>query len=49
MWIVYVTDERSSRIGGPEKQFDTEDKALDNFIKRLRAFNALKKNKLNLL
>ena len=33
-WIVYVTDERASKITGSEKMFDNEIDALDNFLKR---------------
>lgn len=42
-WVVYVTDERASKVTGSEKEFATEEEALANFIKRLRALNALKK------
>lgn len=42
-WIVYVTDERASKITGSEKMFDNEIDALDNFFKRLRALNILRK------
>ena len=42
-WIVYVTDERASKITGSEKMFDNEVDALDNFLKRLRALNILRK------
>ena len=42
-WIVYVTDERASKITGSEKMFDNEIDALDNFLKRLRAVNILRK------
>lgn len=42
-WIVYVTDERASKITGSEKKFDNEIDALDNFLKRLRALNILRK------
>ncbi len=41
-WSVYVTDERASKITGSEKTFETEEEALDNFIKRLRVLNILK-------
>ena len=40
-WIVYATDERASKITGSERTFDNEESALDNFVKRLRALNAL--------
>ena len=42
-WIVYVTDERASKITGSEKMFDNEIDALDNFLKRLRALNISRK------
>ena len=42
-WIVYVTDERASKITGSEKMFDNEIDALDNFLNRLRALNILRK------
>lgn len=42
-WIVYATDERASKITGSEKIFDNETEALENFVKRLRALNILKK------
>ena len=41
-WLVYATDERASKIAGSEKTFETEEEALDNFIKRLRVLNILK-------
>ncbi len=41
-WSVYATDERASKITGSEKTFETEEEALDNFIKRLRVLNILK-------
>ena len=42
-WIVYATDERASKMTGSEKRFDNEAEALENFVKRLRALNVLKK------
>ena len=42
-WIVYATDERASKMTGSEKIFDNEAEALENFVKRLRALNVLKK------
>lgn len=42
-WIVYATNERASKIIEGEKIFDNEDEALDNFVKRLRALNRLKR------
>lgn len=42
-WIVYATDERASKVTGSEKIFLTEESALDNFIKRTRASNVLRK------
>ena len=41
-WSVYANDERASKITGSEKTFETEEEALDNFIKRLRVLNILK-------
>ena len=41
-WIVYATDERASKVTGSEKVFDSEEDALDNFVKRLRALNVLR-------
>ncbi len=43
-WAVCATDERASKITGSEKTFNNESDALDNFIKRLRALNALIKS-----
>lgn len=42
-WIVYATDERTSKRSGSEKRFDNEAEALVNFLTRLRALNFLKK------
>ena len=42
-WVVYATDERASKVTGSEKKFDSEEEALKNFVKRLRALNILKK------
>lgn len=42
---VYATDERASKIMGSERFFETENEALENFIRRLRALNILKSNK----
>lgn len=42
-WVVYATDERASKITDSEKAFDNESDALENFIKRLRALNILKR------
>jgi hypothetical protein len=36
-WKVYTSDERANPIS--VKEFPTEGEALENFIKRLRAFN----------
>lgn len=38
-WTVYATDGRASKIADGEKFFDSEEQALDNFIRRLRALN----------
>ena len=40
-WIVYATDERACKVTGSAQTFDNEEDALDNFVKRLRALNAL--------
>ena len=40
-WIVYATDERACKVTGSDQTFDNEEDALDNFVKRLRALNAL--------
>ena len=40
-WIVYATDERACKVTGSDQTFDNEEDALDNFLKRLRALNAL--------
>ena len=42
-WVVYATDERASKVTGSEKVFVTEESALDNFVKRTRTLNILKK------
>lgn len=42
-WLVYATDERASKITGSEKKFDSEEEALENFVKRLKALNIIKK------
>lgn len=44
-WVVYATDERASAVTGSEKRFDDEEKALENFVKRLRASEFLRKSK----
>lgn len=41
-WIVYATDERASKVTCSEKKFDTENEALENLIKRLRADKILR-------
>lgn len=45
-WIVYVTDERASKITGSEEIFINEEEAWNNFIKRLRILNRIKNRKL---
>lgn len=35
-WIVFTTDERASIVTGSVAKYDDEEKALDNFIKRIR-------------
>ncbi|MDR4887683.1 hypothetical protein RGU12_09005 [Fredinandcohnia sp. QZ13] len=37
IWRVSTTDERTNAIS--EKEFDSEEKALENFIKRVRGLN----------
>lgn len=41
-WIVYATDERASKVTGSEKRFESEEEALENLIKRLRADKVLR-------
>lgn len=41
-WVVYVTDERASKIPNSETIYETEDEALDHFIYRLRADKRLR-------
>jgi hypothetical protein len=36
-WIVYVTDERASKITNSQDSYADEEEALDDFIDRLRA------------
>lgn len=45
-WIVYVTDERASKITGSEEIFINEEEAWNSFIKRLRILNKIKNRKL---
>lgn len=40
-WIVYVTDERASKITNSEDIYLNEEEALGNFIDRLRADKSL--------
>lgn len=42
-WYVYATDERASKIISGETIYDSEEEALDNFIRRLRALNKVRK------
>ena len=42
-WTVYATNERAAKILEGEKSFDNEEEALDNFIRRLRALNKVRK------
>lgn len=39
-WIVYATDERASARTGSHVVFDSEEEALNNFLKRLRIHNS---------
>lgn len=41
-WIVYVTDERASKITNSVDEYVTESEALDDFIDRLRADKILR-------
>lgn len=41
-WIVYVTDERASKITNSQDTYADEEKALDDFIDRLRADKILR-------
>lgn len=43
-WIVYATNERASKIISGENVYDTEEEALDNFIRRLRTLNKVRKS-----
>ena len=45
-WIVYVTDERASKVTGSEEMFINEEEAWSNFIKRLRILNTIKNRKI---
>lgn len=41
-WIVYVTDERASKITNSQDTYSDEEEALDDFIDRLRADKVLR-------
>lgn len=41
-WIVYVTDERASKITNSQDLYSDEEEALDDFIDRLRADKILR-------
>lgn len=41
-WYVYATDERASKIISGEIIYDSEEEALDSFIRRLRALNKVR-------
>lgn len=41
-WIVYVTDERASKITNSQDTYVDEEEALDDFIDRLRADKILR-------
>lgn len=41
-WIVYVTDERASKITNSEDSYLNKEEALDDFIERLRADKILR-------
>ena len=40
-WIVYVTDERASKIINSVDKYNTETEAIEDFIERLRADKVL--------
>lgn len=40
-WIVYVTDERASKITNSVDKYNTETEAIEDFIERLRADKVL--------
>ena len=41
-WIVYVTDERTSKVTNSQYAYSNEEEALDDFIDRLVAWNSFK-------
>lgn len=41
-WIVYVTDERASKITNSQDTYSDKEEALDDFIDRLRADKILR-------
>ena len=41
-WIVYVTDERASKITNSVDKYNTETEAIEDFIERLRADKVLR-------
>lgn len=41
-WVVYATNERAARITEGEAVYETEEEALDHFIRRLRALNRVR-------
>ena len=41
-WIVYVTDERASKVTNSQDTYADEEEALDDFIDRLRADKILR-------
>ena len=45
-WLVYATGERGCPVSGSEAWFDTEEEALSNFLRRLRALNRVIKSRL---
>ncbi len=42
MWVIYVTDERASKITGSEIKYENEKDAWDDFVERLRADKRLR-------
>lgn len=45
-WIVYATDERAAMVTNSDFVYDNEEEALERFIFRLRANNALSRRRI---
>ncbi len=41
-WVVYVTDEKASKVANSEDIYHSEEEAVDDFIDRLRADKILR-------